>query len=356
MTFALHGTRRVLLVLSLIVSFFVAFSAHAQLAINDDDISVRMDPLVPGAGQQFDLTVSSFIADVNRSRITYRENGVVVAQGIGLKQQSFKAPAIGGKTTISITVETLESGSYTKSIVLRPSHVDLLYEAVNSYVPKGYEGKKLPAHYGGVKVVAMPYFIDDAGRKLDPKSLVYRWYVGDKIQQQSSGYGRDVFYFEGSPFYRTREVRVEVSSVDYEFNTVRSIIIPAFDPVIRFYEVHPTQGLKLEKAINADEPYDLPYETLVEAAPYFFSDIDDESRTTFRWRLNNRPLLTFGDRKQVTLRAPEGETGRARIELKINHENKILQIADAFFNVLFGRSQQSTDNELRTDSSSFQAQ
>ena len=55
---------------------------------------------------------------------------------------------------------------------MAPSQVDLVFEATNSYAPVMYQGKKLPAHEGGVQVVAVPYLVDENGRKLDEASLI----------------------------------------------------------------------------------------------------------------------------------------------------------------------------------------
>jgi len=312
-------------------------SVNAQLGARDEDVIAALNPRVPQAGEQFTITLNSFVTDINRARVTFRVGGIVTAQGIGLKTQEFTTPQVGSTERIEITIETIDRGVLTKEIVLRPAQVDLVYEATNSYVPDGYKGKKLPAHFGGVRLIALPYFIDAAGNKIDSKSLVYTWHVGDQAQQQASGFGRDTFEYRGSAFYRTKDVHVEVSSVDRSLTASRNISIPAFDPVIRFYPVHPIWGLDLRQAINANEAYSLQQERLVEAAPFYFSDIEDERQTTFRWEMNGRPMQAFGDRKQVNLRAPDGLSGQARITLSINHESRILQIADAFFSVLFGQ-------------------
>ena len=307
------------------------------LGISNEQIALETRPQIIQPNQPVDITMVSYSTDINRAQVSLYVDGILIQQGVGLKQFSVDAPSVGDVVEVRIIVRTIDQGTITKTLVLNPSQVDLLYEATNSYAPTLYPGKRLPAHEGGVRVVAIPFMVDSTGRKLDPDTLVYTWKVDDQVQVNQSGYGRDTFEFKGSPYYRTRTVSVLVEAVDGLQVANRFIDIPAYDPVIRFYPEHPLWGVDLSDAIIADEPLLLEVpEMVVRSVPFFISDSDSAGLVTYQWNMNGQSMTTFGDRNIINLRAPSAGEGRAQVDLKINHSNKILQIAQSVFTVVFG--------------------
>lgn len=353
MTYARYGFSGII---ALIACFAFAIPAFAQsVGILPEQIIAEMVPRTPTPSQPVTITLTSFNTDLERARITYTFDGEVVLRGIGETEVEVVTPEVGSRSTLVVTIETFDKGTLTKTITLQPALVDLLYEANNSHTPTFYKGKKLPAHEGEVRVVAIPHFVDSLGRKLDPTGLVYTWKVGDINYPKKSGYGKDSFTFEGSPLYRTKTVSVEVESTDGTIRATRNIEIPAYDPVIRFYQEHPLWGLDLSQAIIAERPVTLQGvpEVVVKSVPYFFSDADDLESTTYDWRMNGQRVETFNDRNIVNLRSPETGSGQARVSLKISHENKILQIAESLFTVIFEGRDAGSANENTSGTNFF---
>lgn len=320
------------------------------LGLSQEQVTVEVRPLITKPNQPVSLKVVSYSTDINRAEVSLYVDGALIEQAVGLKEMSVDAPAVGETTAVRVVIKTIDQGTVTKNISLTPSQVDLLFEATNSYVPPMYLGKKLPAHEGGVRVAAIPYLVNSNGQKLDPKSLVYTWKVDDQVQGDVSGYGRDTFEFKGSPYYKTRSVSVQVESVDQALVAERTIDIPAFDPVARFYVEHPLWGTDLSQAIIAEEPLLLEVpEMEIRSVPFFVSDSQSRSAVTYDWRMNGEKMNTFGDRDIINLRAPAEGEGQARIDLKITHNEKLLQIAQSVFTVVFGeeavrRAQENTSS------------
>ena len=146
-----------------------------------------------------------------------------------------------------------------------------------------------------------------------------------------------MFAFAGSPYYKTRNVTVQVESIDGERVAERTIELPAYDPVVRFYPEHPIWGTDLSEAIVADKPLLLNVpEMVVRSVPFFVSDSDSFAQVEYQWQMNGRPMATYGDRDILNLRAPESGEGTSRINLKVTHNGKLLQIAQSVFTVIFG--------------------
>lgn len=307
----------------------------------NSEVTLKQRPQVVQANQNVDFEVVSYNTDINRAQVEVYLNDTLVSSGVGLKKFTVPAPGVGEQTRVRVVIRTVDSGTVEKYVTLRPSRVDLLYEATNSYAPPLYEGKKLPAHEGGVRVVAMPYFVNDDGVKIDTGSLVYSWEVDGQAQPSQSGYGRSIFEFKGSPYYTTREVKVRVETIDAVQVAERTIELPAYDPVVRFYQMHPVWGMDMSQAITAEESLVLnTSELAVQAAPFFVSDSDSREAVSYEWRMNGELLSPYGDRNIVNLRVPQEGSGESEVRLEVTHNNKILQIAKSLFRVRFGGSEE----------------
>ena len=325
---------RILLAGALFFSFS-SLSWGQGIGISSSGVDVELRPRVVQPLTPVSMELSSFSTDLNRARISLYVDGALITQELGKTQFSVDAPAVGQSKDVRFVIETRDQGTVTKTLTISPAQVDLVAEAASSYTPTLYQGRKLPADGAPVRVVAIPYFVDASGRKIDPDSLVYSWFVADSKQVNASGYGKQVFNFPGSALYRTKTVAVEVETVDGDLLARRSIELPAYDPVIRFYKKSPLWGIDLSEAITADASFVLNVPELeVVSVPYFFSG--DQSSLTYDWRMNGSPMQTFGDNNLINLRAPDNQSGRARISLKATNQNQILQIAESVFTVVFG--------------------
>ena len=315
---------------------------HAQeFALSSGQVQLEMRPRIIQPQSPVSFEIVSYNTDINRAQSTVFLDGEIIERGVGLKNFTLQAPRVGESSNLEVIIETIDQGTVRKQVTLQPSQVDLLYETIDSHAYPLYPGKKLPAHEAPVRVVALAYFVNTDGSKIDPKSLIYNWKIDNQLQQQASGYGKNTFLFEGSTTYRTRTIAVEVSTVAADLIARREIEIPAYDPVIRFYQEHPLWGLDTSLAITAGEPLSLVVpEMAIRSVPFFVSNADSIVDVRYDWSMNGQPLSTFGDRNVVNLRSPDNASGRAEVRLSIAHQNKIFQAAESVFTVIFGNSDQ----------------
>jgi len=332
--------------------FFVTapFVSFAQLT--PQDLSVKITPELPEPGDQVSLDVETFVADLNRSQIVWTLDGKEQAKGVGENTFSFTAGAIGTSHSLTIVVSTPDAGILSKTITIAPASVDLLWEATDSYTPKFYKGKALNAHDSGVIVQALPYFISPNGSQVNPKSLIYSWSVNDKPQQSASGFGKDSFVFPGPSLYRAAEVTVDVESPNSDYRARRTINLSAQAPKILFYEESPLFGQRLVNPVAGGSLELREDEVVVRAEPYFFSNVDNSSAVEYEWKIDERDIVTVGNRNLITLRKPEEGAGRSAVSLEIKHIGKLLQFARESFTALF-EERSSTPEENAGDTNFF---
>jgi hypothetical protein len=163
-----------------------------------DSFSINASPEYPKEFTQTKLTLESFSTDLNRAQITWKENGVVVAQDIGIIEKTFTAPRNGSSKKISIEVLTQSGYKLTSEYSLTPQAIDILWEAPDSYVPAFYKGKALVGEGGIVRVVAIPNFTK-SGIPLNRTQTVYTWTQNNTQPEGASGYNKSSFLFRFNP-------------------------------------------------------------------------------------------------------------------------------------------------------------
>lgn len=142
------------------------------------DISISIIPTEPKPGEIVSARVESFGMDLNSSNISWSYNGKNVGSGLGKTSISFTAPSSSSVGELSVSA-TSALGQAQSSILIRSASVDVIWEAIDSYVPPFYKGKALAPVGGKIRVAAIPSITA-------PKSLSYSWrYNGDAVTTQS---------------------------------------------------------------------------------------------------------------------------------------------------------------------------
>ncbi len=301
-----------------------------------EDVSLDLNPRIPAPNQTVEAEVTSYAFDLQSAQISWYLNGTLVQQSRGVRQFRFTTGSAGQTTTLRVSIQPQGAPSITKSISFIPASVELLYEPEDSFVPAFYKGKKLNAHESGVEMVAMPYFVNASGQVIDPSTLVYTWRIGNQIQQNASGYGRQTFNFIGPSIYRNKMVTVDVSTVDGTISATRSRNMVAYDPLLLFYKTDPLRGINLNRAASQNNIYFPESEITMRAVPYYLSDANNYGRVEYEWQINGDRFVTVGDRNEITLTKTEGQSGEAQINLDIKNVYRLLQYVENGFSVLFG--------------------
>lgn len=314
--------RKSQILFSIIIILFGFSFVFAQIGLPSlglESFSLNISPDIPFPGDEIIASLASNSFDLDRSKITWVHNGKVVLEGTGKKQYQFKAGSLGKEEVIKAIViapsgKNLEQ---TRSFVL--ADIDLLWEARTSR-PVFYPGKALPTLRSRVKVVAEPHFISD-GERFSPKNLVYKWFLGDELFQEQSGFGRQSFEFKIPIIaFEGQKVKLEVSSSKETLKAVKTIFIPASEPKVLIYEEHPLQGPKFNRAL-ANFKTASPNQIDFRAGNYYFSS----PYVVYDWSVNGKSAEKKPPFNILNLKIGEGFLGDILLNLKAENFNNPLE-------------------------------
>ncbi len=310
---------------ALVFSFLsFSFAAQAQFT-SDSDISVTVTPEIPGALVNTTITLSSFATDLNIATISWSANGQTVLSGIGKKIYTFKTGPIGSTTTIEATIAIPGIPLIVKKIAISPLEADLLWEAVDSYVPPFYKGKALPSSEALIKVVALPNIRTTDGVKLKPGDFTYNWTHNYNSEAAQSGYGKNYFTFRHSYLNDEEKVDMSLATIKGGYQAGNSVTLAIGAPKILFYENDPQLGVRYAKAIGSGGNFSVgPRGISIDAEPYFFSPKNIlSSDLDFDWTINNQEVTRPAIKNILSVR-PESD-GLAKIDLSVASRSKIFQ-------------------------------
>jgi hypothetical protein len=302
-------------------------------ASSPDTILVNIAPENPASGENVNITLNSYVDNLNTVSISWSVNGKNVLSGIGKKSFSLSAPASGAETTVVATV-SLSDGAIQTKMIIRSSVMVLLWQADDSYTPPFYKGKALPSPQSEVKVVAMPE-IKLGSSMVDPTNLTYTWQQDYTNNTDGSGYGKNSFIYTNDYLDSSNNISVTATTTDQKYSSVASIDISTYQPKIVFYKNDANMGTLWENALS--DGYTVTSDETLQAAPYFISPKDIRIPTlTWNWSINDTLVSILGIEKNLLpLKLQTGVSGTAKIGLQINSSDKVFETASKEINVNF---------------------
>lgn len=314
----------------IVLSFLFASKTNA---VSPSSILVNMAPENPAPYENVDITLNSYVSNLDSVLITWSVDGKKTSSGIGKKAFSVRAPAAGAETTVIVDI-SLPEGSIATKILIRPSTMILLWQATDSFVPPFYKGKALPTPDSEVKVVAMPEIKTSSGFA-DFKNMTYSWQKDYTNDTDSSGYGKNSFLFVNDYLDDSNNVSVVASTTDQKYLARGSIDIGMTQPKIVFYKNDNNFGTIFEKALENQHKVQNT-ETIV-AIPYFISPKELlHPKLIWNWSINDNPVtLTTFEKNIMPLKVQEGTSGISKIDLEIRNQDKIFESVSKEINIEF---------------------
>ncbi len=320
----------------LLCMFAFITPAHAQFnQMPEADISVNMTPENPGPNQLVNVSVVSYITDINSANIVWQINGKTEKNGRGEKTFNFTTGDINTTTTLRITILTAEGESIEKIFKIKPIAVDLMWES-DSFVPPFYKGKSMFSHQSPITFIAIPHMINSSGQEIGAKNLVYKWIKNGSVMEADSGYGKNTYSMVGSLISRRVEMRVEISSPTTSGVGIGILSVDPIEPFVIFYKKNPLYGIEFQKAlVNTVELKDSK-EILVIGVPFFFGTKNQSApELLYKWSINGNPISSSQSGPAQVFRQKEGTSGTSMISLSVEHADKILEVASNNFNLKF---------------------
>ena len=220
---------------------FVTSTAHAEslfTSTRSSDISVNLTPENPGPFQDVSISLQSYIVDLDKASINWIVDGKPSPSGTGNK--TLRITTGGTGTTTSVIVEITINGTDTikKNIVIQPAEIDLLWQAIDSYVPPFYKGKALPSSESRIKIVALPQ-VKIGGKNYRTNDFTYSWSRSYAVSLPDSGFAKNTFVYKNSYINDSDTVSVVAEAVGSSASARSEITLKPGSPKILFYENNP---------------------------------------------------------------------------------------------------------------------
>lgn len=317
--------------IALCIALIVPQAGLAQVpglgATANEPLLVNILPQYPRPYDYITITPSSTLIDLAAARVVISVNGEVIEEGSGSRPATARVGAAGSRTTVRVVATDAAGTAYVKEVVLRPADAALIIDSTSTVHPF-YEGGRLVAAEGRVRLVAIPDFRTEAGTPIAPQNLVYSWKHGDRILQEQSGIGRSVLDATAPVIYRDARIVVTISTQDKSINATAAVTVSPINPLVRVYQKSPLLGSWYEGALPSEIVMNGAEETFL-AVPYFFRNVP-----AITWTVNG----AIGERDpDLTLRITETGRGTARVGVSAEEEGG-LQSADTTFSVDFSSS------------------
>lgn len=311
-----------------VIMFSAPFSARALVG---SDVIAEITPEIPGPNEQVTIRLTSYAIDLNSSLITWKIGGKTVLSKNGAVSYTLSSGASGSRTTVEATI-VFRGSTLVKTILIEPSTIDLIWEAVDSYTPPFYKGKALPSSEAVIKIVGIPD-MKSGGIKLSKNDLTFSWERNFSALPVFSGYAKDSFIFKTSYLNTTETISLKASSINGGLSAQKISTIRTSSPFIVFYEYSPLAGVNYKK--NLGEYFSLTKdEATIVAEPYFFSPKDALSNDLdYEWKINGTRIANQYPKNTLVVRKPAGASGNAFIDLSIESKPRLFQSADKTLNI-----------------------
>ncbi len=306
--------------------------ANYNSTINQSDIEVSVQPEFPGAFQTVSLKLDSDTIDLNHYKIQWLENGNPVQSGVGLRTFQTTSGNYGSTKKVTALIN-IGTAVIQKEIAISPQDATVLWEAVDSYVPAFYHGKKMPGRESLITVSGIPNFksVNDATALGD---AVYLWSRNDNRILGVGGYGKDSITIEQNRLRDSEKITVNIANLGNNAKTERSIIIPTMDPEIHWYvrdDFNYRRLLSVDRGLRI-----MGGDTNLVAEPYFFSTTGGANDLNFTWKVNNETIYLDPDAssQELLVHNPQ-KTGQTNFQVSIENPKTFLQSAARTLSLYF---------------------
>lgn len=298
--------------------------------VDASDIELVVNPSYPEAFSTVSMRLRSNTVNLNQYHIDWRINGKLLNSGIGARDQETTIGGYGSVTNISVSIN-LGLKTIEKQVILSPQDSTLLWEAMDSYVPPFYKGKKMPGRESYVKIIGIPHFQSLTG--LTTGNAVYLWDRNGNRILNVGGYAKNSIIIEQNRLRTSEEIKATITSQDGRYESEKSIIIPTINPEINWYAKN-NQGYRKLIAINQGATINQDSISLV-AEPYFFSTYSLKS-LNINWKMDNEQLYLDSSfpKNEIIVNHP-GVQSQNTFTLSVENPRTFLQSASSAVTLYF---------------------
>ena len=148
--------------LLLVIVTLIMVPTQVSMAYTYNSIHITLEPSAPTPGQEVRIGLSSALYNISSLNIKWLVNGTQVGSGVGLTSTTIIAPRSGQSATIEAKIGSLT----TVSTIIKPSFIDMLWEA-DTITPPWYKGRALSSSGSYITAMAIPHIGTDAAKPLE---------------------------------------------------------------------------------------------------------------------------------------------------------------------------------------------
>jgi len=265
----------------LLVGIVWAGFIHAQVV--PDPVSLSATPSSPPPRSQVRIHASTPTFDKNAAIFDWAVDGKARPDFSGIGKDTITLPTgdVGSSIRVSVAILRQDEGEGGEaSLTVYSSDLSLTWFA-ETYVPKWYRGKALPAQNSIVNIVAVPQ-ISLGTSPIPTENLLYTWSLDDE-EDVVSGVGNQVFRIRVSDLPGVaHDVRVIVQDSQKRIKKEGRIFLTPSNPRVAVYQSSPLGGIEPRASPSFIYAPLKELDLLVE--PFFFP-VETKRALSYAWNV-----------------------------------------------------------------------
>lgn len=323
--------RKILLII--LILFLFPQTANLQTAV-EEQLSVDFSTNFPEPKQFVSVKIESYQSNLDKAEIRWLVDGVLIKEGLGLKDFTFTAGEIGEEKILTIRIIKEDGSLLEKKYSIIPNEVDIYYEA-ETYVPPFFKGRPEFSPQSDVYLIAVPNLIDQNNKQIPDNLIVFEWKINGEVDDKNSGVGKSTYHYVSGLLPKPISASLTISAVNSDQRAKTSKLIEPIKPSVSVYEKNPAYGTIFEQTIKNDFVLNRD-EIEVVAVPYYFSN-NILQKGIFNWFLNGNKIDGFNKNVVVFRKIQDGQS-QNQVKITVENNNDILQEAYGVFNLNFENS------------------
>ena len=291
--------------ITIFVLIIPSTNIFAQNFSDEPNITLDINPTDPAPGENVTATLESYESDLDLAYIVWK-HGKETKSGYG--ETEFSTKISMDETTSDTIVANIVLGDGQKierQISISGIKLDISWEAINTYAPPFYMGKRIPIRENAIRVAVIGPNNSGAG-------IAYAWKRNGSAFNNSGNGARPYIDFTNTEIQNKESI--DISLVKNGSGATRNIQIPLTKPKVLFYEYDQLAGLNILKNVKNTV---VGYENVVSlyAVPIGFNL---KTKPSISWNLSGQSVNNQENPYLLSFNKPN-ESGL--VNLSVNVEN-----------------------------------
>lgn len=287
-------------------------------------IEIGLSPDYPEPGQETIVSIDNFLSSLYGSEITWLKDGVEIAEAKNKREFTITAGNLGGKTNLSVTLNSTNGASQKASKVIEPIYLDIILEP-QTHVPDFYQGRAVASAGSLVNATALLF-----GPGVPTTNLVYTWKVNDKVLGGGGQRAQNKVSFE-TPLDSQVLISLDVSTAQGQTLARRSLLMPTTRPSLKFYEVNTLYGV-IERPVTSF--FLVGNSATLRAEPYHLDSRVYNSPDVSVWKIDNQNVFGSGNPYEMTIQKTL-VSGSGIVSFQVQSISQLLQGTKSNLNITY---------------------